>query len=151
MGYRNFDNFTNTMLLLFRCSTGENWYRIMFDCIHAGSDMASTVLFFIFFILIVQFIMVQLFVLVILQQFEENFMNPDNLLTNFKELAQDVQEEWTNQTAKWDGIKIHEKQLTDFYLQLKEPLGLGKTLAPEHFHQLPQSRPLFAHSDGHAF
>ena len=31
---RNFENFSNSFVLLFGCSTGEDWYIIMFDCIH---------------------------------------------------------------------------------------------------------------------
>lgn len=38
------------------------------------------VFFFIIYIVTVQFIMLNLFVLVILQQFEENYINPDNPL-----------------------------------------------------------------------
>ena len=29
--YTNFSNFHNAIILLFRCATGEDWYRVMFD------------------------------------------------------------------------------------------------------------------------
>ena len=30
--YNNFDNFGNALLILFRCSTGEDWPKIMYEC-----------------------------------------------------------------------------------------------------------------------
>lgn len=30
--YNNFKNFGNALLILFRCSTGEDWPKIMYDC-----------------------------------------------------------------------------------------------------------------------
>ena len=33
-GYYNFQNFISALIILFRCSTGEDWWYIMFDTIH---------------------------------------------------------------------------------------------------------------------
>ena len=30
--YKNFQNFGNAMTLLFQCSTGEDWHKVMSDC-----------------------------------------------------------------------------------------------------------------------
>lgn len=35
--FQNFDNFGNSMMTLFRCATGENWYSIMFDTMQDSS------------------------------------------------------------------------------------------------------------------
>ena len=40
-------------------------------------------LYFITFVIIVSNVMMNLFILVMIEQFEENFSNPDNLLDNF--------------------------------------------------------------------
>jgi len=61
----NFKNFTNALILLFRSSTGEDWHLVMFDCAHNFNWGAATG-FFISFIVIVQFVMLNLFVLIIL-------------------------------------------------------------------------------------
>ena len=73
-GYKNFTNFHQSFQLLFSISTGEDWNRIMFDCMHTppacepnrtcGSSIAP--LFFLSFILLVTHIMLNLFILVII-------------------------------------------------------------------------------------
>ena len=78
---QSFKNFDSALLLLFHSSTGENWFDVMYDCVSSAGGLA--VIYFLFFIVLVQFVMLNLFVLVILQQFEENFINEDNPLSNF--------------------------------------------------------------------
>ena len=83
-------------MTLFRMSTGEDWYKIMFDlsrplgdtygchydsCQGSGLNnifLALSIVFFIFYILIVQYIMLNLFILVLMQNFEENYISADN-------------------------------------------------------------------------
>ena len=75
--YKNFTNFHMSFSLLFSISTGEDWNRIMYDtmrlapdCIPGrtcGSPIAP--IFFIIFIMLVTNIMLNLFILVIIQQF----------------------------------------------------------------------------------
>ena len=36
--FNNFQNFGQAMLIVFRCSTGENWWQIMFDLSKTNSD-----------------------------------------------------------------------------------------------------------------
>jgi hypothetical protein len=59
----NFSNFHNAFILLFRSSTGEDWYRIMFD---VSRTNGWNILFFLCFIVIQQFVMLNLFILIIL-------------------------------------------------------------------------------------
>lgn len=70
----NFSTFSSAFVLLFRCSTGEDWYKVMFDTtrlepyctpnVNCGSPYY--IFFFIVYIVMIQFIMLQLFILVIL-------------------------------------------------------------------------------------
>jgi len=72
--YTNFKNFGYSMIILMRVSTGEDWNKIMYDvsrvpphCIPGetcGSEYAY--LFFIIFIMLCSFIMLNLFILVII-------------------------------------------------------------------------------------
>lgn len=65
--WKNFTNFHQSFSLLFSISTGEDWNRIMFDCMDTGRGGTSLApLFFLAFILIVTHIMLNLFVLVII-------------------------------------------------------------------------------------
>ena len=72
--YTNFKNFTNALLILFRISTGEDWNNIMYDSLHRENckdqsvDCVSpwTPFFYIVFILVCTYVMLNLFILVIL-------------------------------------------------------------------------------------
>ena len=66
--WKNFNNFHQSFSLLFSISTGEDWNRIMFDCNDTGNGGSSFApVFFMSFILIVTHIMLNLFILVIIQ------------------------------------------------------------------------------------
>ena len=73
--YMNFRNFGMAMILLLRISTGEEWNMIMYDTMKTGDDCipgetcGSVIapLYFITFIMICTYVMLNLFVLVILQ------------------------------------------------------------------------------------
>lgn len=49
--------------LLFSISTGEDWNRIMYDCVEASG---FAIFFFLSFIVLVSYIMLNLFILVII-------------------------------------------------------------------------------------
>ena len=67
--------------------------------------------------------MLNLFVLVIIQQFEENYINANNPLENFKEFIEYFKEKWTIFTKKEHGKKLNQNLLVDFILNTKDPLG----------------------------
>lgn len=62
--------------------------------------------------------MVNLFVLIILEQFEDNYLNPNNPLQNFAETSEVFKKYWVSYTMETEGIRIHEKKLIDFILDL---------------------------------
>lgn len=75
--YKNFTVFDRSFLLLFSISTGEEWNRIMYDCSHTPPDCIPqetcgsyfAPLYFISVILLVTYVMLNLFILIIIQQF----------------------------------------------------------------------------------
>ena len=85
-------------------STGEDWYKIMFDTTREKDDQCSdatnscgnklNVLFFVIFTIIVQYVMLNLFILVIMQSFEENYINQNNPIQAFSETAEKFKEKW---------------------------------------------------------
>ena len=53
--YMNFKNFGMAFLMLFRCSTGEDWNLVMFDCVNPvqcidGTNNCGTPYAYLFFI-----------------------------------------------------------------------------------------------------
>jgi len=53
--YMNFNNFGMALIMLFRCSTGEDWNIVMFDCVNPvkcydGTDDCGSAYSFLFFI-----------------------------------------------------------------------------------------------------
>jgi len=128
----HFRNAAAAFVTLFRCSTGESWYVIMFDTIYpttctAGNSSCGTpaaVPFWITFIVICQYIFLNLFILVLLQQFEEYHLNPDNPVNKFRESLDLVFiPHWEKYALKHGGTHLHEDQLFDFFLTLPTPLG----------------------------
>lgn len=76
--YNNFEHFGSTMLLLFRCITGENWNGIMHYLANEGYHVAIP--YFLFFLVSNTYMMINLFVAVILENFEEALVaDPDKI------------------------------------------------------------------------
>ncbi|KAL4475075.1 hypothetical protein ABPG74_001771 [Tetrahymena malaccensis] len=117
----NFSNFHRAFILLFRMSTGEDWYLVMYDTFNAKGVYG--IIFFVTFYTVQSYILMNLFVLIIMNEFEENYVNPNNPLTNFNEQEDSFKKRWVIMTIKDSGIKIHEKYIPEFYFELQEPLG----------------------------
>lgn len=90
----NFENFDKAFLLLFSISTGENWPIIMQDCsrteadgciqgVSCGNPLWAFVYFFLM-VLICSDVMLNLFILVIIQQFDKYFIPKENMIAKFK-------------------------------------------------------------------
>lgn len=72
------------MLLLLAMMTGEDWNRVMFDCSRTpedgcieGENCGSAFAFSYFNVLIIvcSYVMLQLFILVIIQQFDKYYLS----------------------------------------------------------------------------
>ena len=112
--WKNFTNFHQAFSLLFSISTGEDWNRIMYDtmdvppnCIPGktcGSSIAPV--FFLSFIMIVSNIMLNLFILVIIQQFTKYYLEKDNPLERFEIDFGDFNKAWETFTERYRSTKI---------------------------------------------
>ncbi len=71
-------------------------------------------LFFFTFVMIVQKIMLNLFILVIIQQFEQYYVSEDNPIQKFKQNLVLFEKVWIEFTEKQNNVKIKEKLLTKF-------------------------------------
>jgi hypothetical protein len=116
--YKNFTNFGQSFLFLFILSTGENWNYAMYDCIKTAPNCVENEtcgtsyapVFFVIFVLFVQNIMLNLFILVIINQFEKYYMAEDNPITKFKKNLDVFMVTWVDFTAtKYRCYKLKEK------------------------------------------
>ena len=92
--HKNFRNFGHAFLLLFAVSTGEDWNRIMFDCsrtpqegcIEGETCGAAPYSYWYFYIMVLtcSHVMLNLFILVIIQQFEKYYLPKENMISLFK-------------------------------------------------------------------
>ena len=113
--WKNFSNFHQSFQLLFSISTGEDWNLIMFDCRNeakGGTPWAP--FFFLSFILIVTHIMLNLFVLVIIQQFSKYYIEDDNPLARFEEDFEDFKDAWRHYTERYQFTRLQMKNVSSF-------------------------------------
>ncbi|CAD8092583.1 unnamed protein product [Paramecium sonneborni] len=79
-------------------------------------------LFWVAFILIQNFVMLNLFILIVLDQYDVNYFHEDNPLNRFDEYQNKMLDVWTRFSS--DGTIINQSKLTDLLLTLPKPLGL---------------------------
>lgn len=133
---RNFTDFHHSLETLFIITTGENWYVYMFESIKPGyvecvdgsqSCVVSTYLiFWLVYVFFSQKVFMELFVLIVLDQFESNYIKENNPLGIFSLFEEDFRNNWIEITSKYHSLKIETKRLLDLILALKQPLGLGR-------------------------
>ncbi|CAD8085687.1 unnamed protein product [Paramecium sonneborni] len=117
----NFNDFHHALILLFRCTTGEDWYLLMYDIMNKVNYYYCA--YFIIFVVIMQRIMLNLFVLIILDQYERFYFNSDNPLQRFQEFEDDFVDGWAPLTSETKGQQIHKDLLVQLMLSIKAPMG----------------------------
>lgn len=120
--YNNFGNFHNAMILLFSCSTGESWWSFMFDTL---KETPYAPLYWIPFIVMCSFIMLNLFILVILDEFEKYNKKGDSPSSLFKEGVVEFRKNWSALTRNTKGTRMPSRLLIDFFKLLNPELGFG--------------------------
>ncbi|XP_019366029.1 PREDICTED: voltage-dependent N-type calcium channel subunit alpha-1B isoform X4 [Gavialis gangeticus] len=132
--HNNFRTFLQALMLLFRSATGEGWHEIMLSCLsnracdprsgltkdECGSDFAY--FYFVSFIFLCSFLMLNLFVAVIMDNFE--YLTRDSSILGPHHL-----DEFVRVWAEYDPAACGRISYTDMYEMLRHmspPLGLGK-------------------------
>ncbi|KAM7535837.1 hypothetical protein Aperf_G00000089186 [Anoplocephala perfoliata] len=137
----NFRTFGNALLLLFRCATGESWQELMLSCdfpqrcamtsSNSGGSIsndgnncgsAATFLYFVSFIFLCTFLMLNLFVAVIMDNFD--FLTRDTSILGSHHL-----EEFIRVWAEYDPAatgRIHHTDMYEMLRKLEPPVGFGK-------------------------
>jgi hypothetical protein len=129
--YKNFSNFHLGFILIFVIATGESWPLAMYDvgnvppfCGETTCGSSFSFVYFIMFVMVVQKIMLNLFILVIIQQFETYYVSDDSPIQKFKSNLVLFEKVWIEFTAKHDHVKIKEKHLNKFFRKLPPPIGI---------------------------
>ena len=115
----NFENFGKAMLILFRCSTGEDWYNIMFDCGKAVNMLLAQV-YFLSFITLVVFVMLNLFAMVIIHHYEDFERNNGNFKQIFMREVKKIRSIWNTYAKKSKGVRVHIDELISLVKELGE-------------------------------
>ncbi|XP_061626651.1 calcium channel, voltage-dependent, P/Q type, alpha 1A subunit, b isoform X3 [Phyllopteryx taeniolatus] len=132
--HNNFRTFVMALMLLFRSATGEAWHDIMLSCLggkecdpasgntepECGSTFAYT--YFVSFIFLCSFLMLNLFVAVIMDNFE--YLTRDSSILGPHHL-----DEYVRIWAEYDPAacgRIHYKDMYSLLRVISPPLGLGK-------------------------
>uniref|UniRef100_A0A3P8X3U6 Voltage-dependent P/Q-type calcium channel subunit alpha-1A n=1 Tax=Cynoglossus semilaevis TaxID=244447 RepID=A0A3P8X3U6_CYNSE len=132
--HNNFRTFIMALMLLFRSATGEAWHEIMLACLggqecdpasgntepECGSTFAYTYL--VSFIFLCSFLMLNLFVAVIMDNFE--YLTRDSSILGPHHL-----DEYVRIWAEYDPAacgRIHYKDMYSLLRVISPPLGLGK-------------------------
>ncbi|TRY66750.1 hypothetical protein DNTS_028791 [Danionella cerebrum] len=132
--HNNFRTFFQALMLLFRSATGEAWHDIMLSCLgkkvcdplsgnteaECGSEFAY--LYFVSFIFLCSFLMLNLFVAVIMDNFE--YLTRDSSILGPHHL-----DEYVRIWAEYDPAacgRISYRDMYDMLRHMSPPLGLGK-------------------------
>lgn len=75
--------------------------------------------------------MLNMFTLVVTQQFKEFYFTNDNPITSFEELAEIFRKPWNSYTSYYNGKKIKERNLVEFFSFLEAPLGYRQVFEDE--------------------
>ncbi|XP_033150271.1 voltage-dependent calcium channel type A subunit alpha-1 [Drosophila busckii] len=132
--HNNFQSFIQGVMLLFRCATGEAWPNIMLACLKgkacdddaekaAGEYCGSTLAYayFVSFIFFCSFLMLNLFVAVIMDNFD--YLTRDSSILGAHHLDEFVRI-WAEYDPNATG-RIHYTEMYDMLKNMDPPLGFG--------------------------
>uniref|UniRef100_A0A5K3ETV5 Voltage-gated calcium channel subunit alpha Cav2.2 n=2 Tax=Mesocestoides corti TaxID=53468 RepID=A0A5K3ETV5_MESCO len=127
----NFRTFGNALLLLFRCSTGESWQEVMLSCDYpqrcankpeSACGSGGTYLYFVSFIFLCTFLMLNLFVAVIMDNFD--YLTRDSSILGSHHLEEFIRV-WAEHDPAATG-RIHYTDMYEMLRKLEPPVGFGK-------------------------
>ena len=118
--YYNVDNFYNSFLLTFRCATGESWPNIMMELAFVDNDVVSEAYAYIYMIIsnfINSIIMLNLFLMVTLQQYDEFTNKSYNPIEKFETFLGEFNNSWNKFSTPEDrGIRIKKGLVINFFM-----------------------------------
>ncbi|KAJ8907466.1 hypothetical protein NDN08_007577 [Rhodosorus marinus] len=132
--YSNFWNFGWALLTLLRCATGEAWNSIMWDLIVQGGGYTWSWLYFITFITIGSFIVLNLFIAIVLEAFA-TVMEQDKFEVRANDFME-FQKAWAIFDPNGDKYIDVGRDLKPFLREVAPPLGPGRLASVTEILQL---------------
>jgi hypothetical protein len=118
--YYNFDNFYNGFLLIFRCATGENWNNILLELANIDPSKIDETYAYVFMIgsnFVTSIIMLNLFLMVTLQQYDEFINKKYNPIEKFGNFLNEFNNSWNKFTSDEDkGFRIKKGLIISFFM-----------------------------------
>jgi hypothetical protein len=130
--YYNLDNFYNAFLFTFRCATGEKWPNMMMELAFVDLDVVYEFYAYIFMIIsnfFTNIIMINLFLMVTLQQYDEFTGKKYNPIEKFESFLADFNNAWNKYSNDENkGFRIKKNLVTNFF----NDFNWKKLNFPEH-------------------
>ncbi len=120
VGDSSFQNFGVTFIELFRYSTGEDWHVGMYKFSENKPILGK--IYFISYIFFSFFIMINMFVLIVIEQFENFYFNKENPINCFEDITDEFRKIWGLFCVD-NGEKIKHGDVYNFFICLKSPMG----------------------------
>ncbi|KAF8386351.1 unc-2 [Pristionchus pacificus] len=137
--HNNFQSFFNSVILLFRCATGEGWQDIMMSCVsmkycaqpnsneynkHKLQTCGTNVAYFYFtsFVFLSTFLMLNLFVAVIMDNFD--YLTRDSSILGPHHLDEFIRV-WADHDPAATG-RMHYTQMYEMLRNIAPPVGFGR-------------------------
>jgi len=117
--YFNFRSFPRALLLVIRMSTGENWSLMMRDCAAVNPWIAYP--YFLSYITITNFLILNLFVMIMIQSVEDHYENPESYVDLYSRSMEQLQGAWHRYCSS--EYRMHYRALLEFLYNLGPPLG----------------------------
>jgi hypothetical protein len=95
-----------------------------FDC-KTSCGSKFNIVFFVIFIIIVQYVFLNLFVLILLDSFQKNYINEDNPVQSFRIISKRFKKAWIRQCSKIEYSFLYHDYLADLISHFEKPYGLG--------------------------
>ena len=118
--YYNLDNFYYAFLLIFRCTTGENWNNIMMELAYINPNKFSSAYAFTYMIVgnfVNSVIMLNLFLMVTLQQYDEFTNKNYNPIEKFNIFLDEFNNSWNKfSTFEDKGFRIRKGLIINFFM-----------------------------------
>jgi len=119
--YKNYkDNFYNAFLFVFRCATGEKWPYMMMELAFVDLDIAYEFYAYVYMIIsnfLNGIIMINLFLMVTLQQYDEFTGKKYNPIEKFESFLADFNNAWNKYSTPEDkGFRIKKGLVTNFFM-----------------------------------
>ena len=120
---RNFGRFGDAIRLLFILATGESWNEVMKDAmVYSGSPEAA-VFYFCTFVILAQFVMMNLFIMIIVENFDNLNKKKDNVGVDIETAFKTA---WESCDIENNG-KIPSSKLQYLLKKLPHPYGLSRS------------------------